>query len=258
MISDPDALLISIPFGVALETRQSPRYFWNCAKRGNEPLAILQWTLEGEGRFAFQGKEHPVRAGEAFIAVVPEKSTYYFPKEAQTPWKFAWLNIYGELGISLCRQFRNQFGPVMPLPKPSPAGSIFLRLTQLANAAKLPDPYETSAMGYRLLMEWSRQLTRPLYQRSDPIQVATAICASRFREPWGVKELADQTGLSREHFTRIFTQRTGQSPAGYLRRLRVDAAKEMIQSQNFPLTEVALRCGFSSTRSLRRALDDSV
>jgi len=257
MISDPNAILLSLPFGEPLTSVNSPRYCWNSAVRGNEEFVIIQETLEGEGCFEIGGKAWPVKAGEAFIAIVPESSEYYFPKQAQEPWRFAWLNIYGALGVSLFRQFRAQFGPVVPLPRRSAAGMLFLRLSELASTGKLSDPHEASAECYDFLMKWSHQLTRPMMQLGDPVLVAMALCAARFREPLGVKEMAAQTGLSREHFTRIFTANTGKSPAGYLRELRVNAARQMLRGQDAPLKEVALRCGFPSVRSLRTALQES-
>jgi len=255
MLPDPNALLISLPFGNGLTSVNSPRYYWDNAARGNETFVILQWTLEGEGCFEFKGKSWPVRAGEAFVAIVPEASAYAFPKDAAEPWKFAWVNFYGSLGVSLWRQFREVFGPVVSLPNLSPASVMFLKLAELANAGALQDAHEASAASYAFLMEWTRQLTRPMMQLGDPVQGAVALCAARFREPLGIKELAAQTGLSREHFTRLFTARTGKSPARYLRDLRVNAARQMLRRQSAPLKEVALRCGFPSVRSLRMALN---
>ena len=254
MISDPNAIFLSIPFGDGLSSAYSPRYCWNNAMRGQEEFVILQWTLEGEGCFEIEGKSWPVREEETFIAIVPEQSEYSFPKQAQEPWNFAWINIYGSLGVALFRQFRMQFGPVVPLPRRSAAGMMFLRLAELAHAGKLPAPHQASAECYAFLMEWSHQLTRPMLQLGDPVQVAIALCTARFREPLGVKELAAQTGLSREHFTRIFTERMGKSPARYLRDLRASAAQQMLRKQDAPLKEVAMRCGFPSVRSLKMAL----
>lgn len=249
-------MFFSVPFGEGPSTVSSPRYAWNNATRGKDEFVIIQGTLEGEGCFEFRGRRWPLKPGEAFIAIVPEASEYYYPKQAQEPWKFAWINVYGTLGVSIFRQFREQFGPVVPLPRRSAAGMQFLRLAELANAGKLPDPHKTSAECYAFLMEWWHQLTEPMMQLGDPVQVAMSLCAARFREPLGVKEMAAQTGLSREHFTRVFAERTGQSPAGYLRELRVNAAREMLRGQDAPLKEVALRCGFSSVRALKRALEE--
>jgi len=249
-----DALLMSAPFGSISQSVNSPRYYWDNARRGDERFVIFQWTMEGTGGFSLNGKSWSLSSGEAFIAVVPEESSYYFPRQAVAPWRFAWLNFYGPSAISFIQKFRETYGPILPLPLHSVAGSMFLRLAQMAEMRAFPDRCEASAACYAFLMEWTRQLMRPANQDGDPVETAMTFCRSRFREPLGVKELAAVAGLTREHLTRIFTARTGVSPGRYLRNLRVDAARQMMESHNVPLKEIALRCGFASARSLAHAM----
>ncbi len=254
MLSPQNHILISTPYGCALETTQTPRYYWDNAQRGKDQFVIVQWTLEGEGMFEQEGVEHPVPPGNALIVISPEPTKYYYPKQGREPWRYRWLNFYGPLAILLFRELREAFGPVLPLPDASAAGMMAQKLAEVARARLPVDPYESSAAAYGFIMEWTRQLSRPAMEAADPVQVALALCAARFREPLGVKELAAQTGLSREHFTRVFTEATGKSPARHLRDLRVAAAQQMMRRPAVPLKEVALRCGFPSVRSLRQAL----
>ena len=249
-----DALLMSAPFGNDSQSVNSPRYCWDNARRGEERFVILQWTLEGTGGFTLEGKSWLLLPGEVFIALVPEESSYCFPKHTTEPWKFAWLNFYGAFAISFVRKFREIYGPVLPLSPHSVAGAMFLRLAQVAEMRAFPDQFEASMACYAFLMEWTRQLTRPANQNCDAVEMAITLCRSRFREPLGIKELAAATGLTREHLTRIFTARTGLSPGRYLRNLRMAAARQMLESHDVPLKEVALRCGFASVRSLTHAL----
>lgn len=254
--SDVSSLLISAPFGYRHETVQTTRYHFDNAQRGDSPFVILQRTLEGEGAFEWEGKVHPVPSGQLFIAIVPEASAYYYPAEATRPWRFQWLNFYGTMAISLMRDFRAMFGPVVPLPENSTAGNLFARLAATLEERRFADSYERSLLCYSLVMEWARLLSAPTEGRSDPVEVALAVAAARFREPLGVKELAASTGLTREHFTRLFTRRTGVSPAAHLRSLRLEAAREMLKTAAMPnLRDVAMRCGFPSVRSLRHAME---
>jgi AraC-like DNA-binding protein len=255
MLSPQNHILISAPYGCTSETTITPRYYWDNTQRGKHQFVILQWTLDGEGVFEWEGVEHPVPAGKALIVIIPENTKYYYPKQGREPWHYRWVNFYGALAVSLFRELREAFGPVLPLPDQSAAGQLVQKLTETAHARLPSDPYETSAAVYEFIMEWTRQLSRPVMEAADPVQVAMALCAARFREPLGVKELAAQTGLSREHFTRIFTARTGKSPARHLCDLRVAAAQQMMRRPSVQLKEVALRCGFPSVRSLRRALE---
>jgi AraC-like DNA-binding protein len=249
-----DFLRISLPFGKTEERRNSPRYMWNCRNRHDDQFVIIQRTISGAGMFDWEGRSFPVPEDHAFVATIPEDSTYFFPPESKEAWTFSWLNFYGPLAVSLCRDLRRQYGPVLPLPRRSSAGSAFDALVLQGSRRAPSDSHDTSLACYAFLMEWARLLSRPGQDAPDPVETAVRICRTRFREPLGVKELAAESGISREHFTRLFAEKTGSPPALYLRELRADAAEAMMKGGSVSLKEIALRCGFASPRALSRAL----
>ncbi len=69
----------------------------------------------------------------------------------------------------------------------------------------------------------------------------------------GVAALAARVGLSERHFTRLFRDQVGESPARYVERVRVDAARQLLGSERTGLDEIARRCGFGTSETLRRA-----
>ena len=247
-----DDLHISLPFAKSTETAVTPRYFWKGTDRGDGHFVIIQHTQAGSGGFLLESRIFPVPEGHALIALIPEESAYFYPPDAREPWTFSWLNFYGPLAVRLCRDLRRKFGPVLPLPPRSTAGSAYNALVRQGERRTPTDPLATSLACYSFLLEWARQLEHPT--QSDPMETALRLCRSRFHEPLGVKELAAKAGLSREHFTRLFAGHTGLPPARYLRELRAEAAGQMMETGGVPLQEAALRCGFSSPRALSRAL----
>lgn len=253
MAQDSNPLRITAPFGMISETVQTPRYYFHNNERGDEQFVILQWTFAGAGQMSLGSESHAVPADHAFVVIVPEDSSYCYPPEAREPWRFGWINFYGDLALQLCQRMRDIFGPVMPLRPQGTAGKTLLRLIQQADRRTWGDTYASSAECYGFLMEWARELEQPS-QRREPIPTAIRICQSRFREPLGVKELAAETGLTREHFTRLFLKETGIPPAKFLRQLRVEAAQQLIDQHVISLKEVALRCGFPSAKAMNRAL----
>lgn len=56
--------------------------------------------------------------------------------------------------------------------------------------------------------------------------------------------VAEQVGLSPAYFSTVFRQRTGYSFTGYVRSLRIDAAKRYLRTTRLPVTEIAHRVGF--------------
>ena len=65
-------------------------------------------------------------------------------------------------------------------------------------------------------------------------------------------ELARQAGCSRFHFARQFRLSTGESPMGYLRRVRIERSKGILQSSETTIAEVAASLGFSDQSHFTR------
>ena len=65
--------------------------------------------------------------------------------------------------------------------------------------------------------------------------------------------LAERMALSERHFVRLFRARTGTTPARWIERLRVDAARELLEGSNESIEAVARRSGFASVDTFRQA-----
>lgn len=68
-----------------------------------------------------------------------------------------------------------------------------------------------------------------------------------------VENLAQHVEMSPRHFTRLFVQRIGTTPAAYVRRLRVEQARSRIEGGVMRMKQVARECGFAAEQNLRRA-----
>jgi AraC-like DNA-binding protein len=68
-----------------------------------------------------------------------------------------------------------------------------------------------------------------------------------YAKPISLHEIAWEVKLSAEHLCRRFKEDTGQTVFSYLRELRIEAAKAYLVSSKQSITEVAARCGFSSS-----------
>jgi AraC family transcriptional regulator len=67
-----------------------------------------------------------------------------------------------------------------------------------------------------------------------------------------LNQLARQAGVSRFHFARQFRQTTGESPMEYLRRVRIERSKSILQTRDSTIAEVAARLGFSDQSHFTR------
>ena len=74
----------------------------------------------------------------------------------------------------------------------------------------------------------------------------------RLHESLDVSRLAEKMNMSPRNFTRVFTRQTGISPAKYIEKVRVEAARLCIEESDMPLEQIALRCGLGGLVSMRR------
>ena len=63
-------------------------------------------------------------------------------------------------------------------------------------------------------------------------------------------DLAAEAGIHPVYLARAFRQRYGSSPAEYARRLRVEAARELLARCDLSLAQVAVEAGFSDQSHL--------
>lgn len=83
---------------------------------------------------------------------------------------------------------------------------------------------------------------------------ALLLITIRFREPLTLPELASGVGLSPFHLHRLFKSDTGETPATYLNRVRLEhAAHLMIVLPDAPLMQIAIESGFTSAATFARA-----
>ena len=100
--------------------------------------------------------------------------------------------------------------------------------------------------------QFSVHLQSELDPRSSLRSVLDAITA----DPAGDHRLATlalRAGFSERHLSRVFARELGMTPARYVERVRIEAARAMLESSDAPLDVIAQRCGLRSAETLRRS-----
>jgi len=66
-----------------------------------------------------------------------------------------------------------------------------------------------------------------------------------------IADLAKAANMSARNFSRVFAREARITPAEFVERARVDAARVMLESTHAPLKTVAYRCGFRDAQHMR-------
>ncbi len=69
-----------------------------------------------------------------------------------------------------------------------------------------------------------------------------------------VPALADQVAMSPRNFARLFRQQVGETPAKYVERARLDAARRRLEEDDDKIEAVAASTGFGTAETLRRTM----
>jgi transcriptional regulator GlxA family with amidase domain len=66
-----------------------------------------------------------------------------------------------------------------------------------------------------------------------------------------IADLANAANMSARNFSRVFAKEAKVTPAEFVERTRVDAARVLLESTHSPLKTVAYQCGFRDAQHMR-------
>lgn len=105
------------------------------------------------------------------------------------------------------------------------------------------------------------QFAAPVWQRPpDHRGVRAAVDAVRGAPAaeHSVRSMARVAAMSPRNFTRVFTRELGVSPGRFVERVRVDAARHLLESTALTTEAVATACGFGTAETMRRTFIRSI
>lgn len=98
---------------------------------------------------------------------------------------------------------------------------------------------------------YSRLTTRP--QSSDGlVRDCQEWLASHYADADPVATMIQRSGLSRRTFNRRFLQATGHAPLAYVQRVRIEEAKQILETTDQPVDAIAVEVGYGDPVSFRR------
>jgi transcriptional regulator GlxA family with amidase domain len=68
-----------------------------------------------------------------------------------------------------------------------------------------------------------------------------------------VESCARRAGMSARHFARVFAREVGATPAAWIEAVRIERARALLEETARGVDDVASRCGFGTSETMRRA-----
>lgn len=92
--------------------------------------------------------------------------------------------------------------------------------------------------------------------KDDIVKEAQNFIENNVQEKISIKQLASMFAVSRRQFDRRFIKATGNTPFEYLQRVKVEAAKKLLEVGRKTISEVMYEVGYSDASAFRRVFKD--
>ena len=189
---------------------------------------IIHYVESGKGTLYKYGNAYPVKAGEAFVILPHEVTTY--TADSDEPWVYRWIGFDGALSTKV-----GELPPVIKI-----ADNLFPRLIE-------EDEKNPEMVSFRLAAQlfsmYGQIFSRGSNSNHYVRKVIDYINSSYMREV-RVEEIAESLCLDRRYLSRLFKQKTGQTVQEYLIKVRMEAACRQL-TEGRSVSEAAVLCGYS-------------
>jgi AraC-like DNA-binding protein len=235
------------------------RAYW-FDNRAREPLGtvIFQMSIAGTIVYRDAHGEQTVPPGFGVLFVHGEPSAYGLLRGEHRAYENRWVSMIGAGLVEHINALRDRYGSVLDLRGDKSIERDMRELAALGDPTKPTGPTQLASAVHGFVMR--------LYERAERIHAAKQSPAERavdqlLRQPvlgWSLKQVASQFGCSREHLTRLFRERVGQSPGRYIAQVRLEHALHLLRDSDLPMHAVAKQSGYLSTHTFRRHVLESV
>jgi AraC-like DNA-binding protein len=226
------------------------KYWWDNTHREQAGTVVFQYTLAGRIIYRDATGTHDVPAGSAVLFAYAEKSAYGLPPGAREPYECHWLSVRGAGLMEHIRPLRERHGSVIRVHPD--VLDAFLRLLDSADPRSATPPTEMAARVHEWVMSLHSSLHQTLLCSQTPVEQAVEDLLRNPSYPWSLKQLTEHYGISREHFSRVFSRRVGLAPGAWLSQARLRKVELLLRETQLSVASIAEQSGFSSTHTLAR------
>lgn len=240
-------LLHTMPTSAGYDIKTTREYDWDGRRRGQTPFTVLQYTISGHGNLRYENMNFRINEGEAMLLLVPHNHRYWVEDGGR--WEFFWISMNGEDALRVHREVQAANGPVLRL-KPKTVDILSeCCLRYMLEEGEMPG--EASAIAYRACMALYDDVFASHFAEADkgnPMNKVIQYVMANLDKELTVDDLARVAGFSRAHFSRVFSNFVGHSPAEYVLTERMRrAAKLLAVNTEISVKEVATLTGFDDS-----------
>ena len=237
---------------MAISEVEGTDYNLSAADKGGDRSTLFQFVLRGSMGFDNRVNEVLLRRGSGFLVNVDNrKYRYFFPDQSTEKLEVFWIQITGEAFYNSVEEINNSYGFVFSL---NPDQGFIKRMTDYVQKAHSKtdrmkiSQSDNSAIAFALLTEITAAAAKTAVSTAEEniLERAFAVLEKNSSRLFTAQCLAEKTGISREHLTRIFSKQLRVSPYRYIIGQKIDKAKNDLVFTPISVKEIAHTLGFTS------------
>lgn len=205
-------------------------------------------TIEGSAYYSKSGRPSFLRQGTILACEGPLHRKIKIGEE-EKGWKCVYLVASNEMTKARMAYVARNFGEITRTSLDSPCVKL---ARSLVSQQKKLDLWSRSLLAFRWFHAWwheferhNLEIRRLLGSQSTPRECA--------KEIFSLKNLADQLGYSPSYLSRLLGKKWRQSPAGALRKARLEFAARELRETEIRVSALASQLGYLSDSAFIRA-----
>lgn len=202
---------------------------------------LIHIVVSGKGWFSHRGQTMQLKAGDCFVIRPMEVTTYGV--DDSDPWEYFWVSFSGESAAGLA-DYVLPAGMDVVHCEPGVLESVKSMFRAVEDDESIGTLDIVSKL-YAFLSELKKSASPDQNKKVDIVGYAVRYLENNYFRKINISVLASELGLTRAHFTSIFTKKTGQSPYDYLLSVRMERAAQLLTNMSLSVSEVAYSVGFS-------------
>ncbi|MEX0330713.1 MAG: helix-turn-helix domain-containing protein [Puniceicoccaceae bacterium] len=226
-------------------------------KAGKRTLDEFQIIFITAGNGTFESKSAPlttVGSGDALL-LFPHEWHRYRP-DPETGWNEYWLGFRGQDAERVMGTF---FDPASPIRHPAQTDEIIRLFEQMLHWLKNPVAGIEQVLASHVPLILAFLQSGSLHQGtsgmddSQLVQVAKSRILQNISSRTDLADLARSLGISYSKFRALFKEQTGYSPREFENLIKLNRARDLLQSGNYSVSSTADALGYTSVYYFSRA-----
>ena len=205
----------------------------------------LSYVVSGKGVYVINGVEMPVSAG-VVIYIPPGNRRQAWTSQRSLMEIYA-INFRLASFGSVDNNTKLPFEFVRKLGYDPKLISLFAGLSRVWMEKEDMYKLNARALTLQIICELCRRLcdNKPVSRFDERIEKVKNYINENYPMPIKVTQLADMVGLNHVYLGSLFRQHESCSINEYINKIRINQAFEIIRTENLPIGDVALNCGYT-------------